>query len=225
MTVPVFQIDPESSSQSLYEQWSQSKQRVNVHGFRAHFRDNQGCVFVCYMELRRANFPVDTLLPRQNVIRSRQLTGGVRDQLETALSLAGGVEQTPLSSSRTHSLCGRTGGRQRRITCESLFLASHACPHTTMVSLSRLLYRKKRRFTNKQVSLFMVCTRHGVCLILTFLLDLFSVCLKALLRRLILYLIIPPAWHQQHSKFCLSTCPELYTRRKKMSQRERDTRQ
>lgn len=74
-------------------------------GFRAHFRDSQVCVFVCYMELDWANYPVDTLLPRQNVIRSRQLMGGVRDQLETALSLAVGVEQTPHSSSRKHFLC------------------------------------------------------------------------------------------------------------------------
>lgn len=75
-----------------------------AHAFSVAFRDNQGCVFVCYMELHEANYPVDTLLPGQNVIRSRQLTGGVRDQLETALSLAVGVEQTPRSSSRKHSL-------------------------------------------------------------------------------------------------------------------------
>ncbi|GAA6105727.1 uncharacterized [Tachysurus ichikawai] len=64
------------------------------------------------MEPHEANYPVDTLLPGQNMIRSRQLTGGVRDQLETALSLAIGVEQTPRSSSRKHSLCERTGGRR-----------------------------------------------------------------------------------------------------------------
>lgn len=108
---------------------------------------------VCSIRLHRANYPVDTLLPRQSVIRSRQLTGGVRDQLETALSLAVGVEQTPGSSSREHYDCGRTGGRRGRITCESLFLASHARPLATMVSLRRLLYRWSR-FTNKQASLY-----------------------------------------------------------------------